>query len=101
MISYRDLLLDELRRRQARNVRYSLRAFARALDMDPSTLSKILRGKRALSMRKAFDLAMRLQLPTDAANAFMGSVMQESQRAKEEAQQSAASAATPFVQAGT
>ena len=82
MFSYRELLLNELRRRQSTNPMYSLRAFARALDMDPSTLSKILRGKRDLSMRKAFDLTLRLQLPADIVNAFLGSVANESKKTK-------------------
>lgn len=83
MFSYRELLLNELRRRQSTNPMYSLRAFARALDMDPSTLSKILRGKRDLSMRKAFDLTLRLQLPAETVNAFLGSVANESKKTKQ------------------
>lgn len=39
-------LQRELIRRVKRNPRYSVRAFSRALDLDPSLLSKILNGRR-------------------------------------------------------
>ncbi len=45
------LLDDEFNRRKARNTRYSRRAFARDLKLDPSHLSKILAGKRLPSDR--------------------------------------------------
>lgn len=41
-------LTQELAARCKRNPKYSLRAFAHALAMDPSTLAKVLTGKRAL-----------------------------------------------------
>src|SRR5688572_12852065 len=55
-----DLLRDELLRRSARNPRYSLRAFARFLDVDPATLSQLLRGERACTERTARRLGLRL-----------------------------------------
>ena len=42
----RDLLQAEHARRRAANARYSLRSFARDLDIDHATLSQILRGHR-------------------------------------------------------
>jgi len=42
-------LQDELRRRKDRNPRYSLRAMATHLQLDPSTLSHILKRKRKLT----------------------------------------------------
>ena len=47
-MSVSTFLHDEFERRRARNARYSLRAFARALEIDHSTLSKMGRGKRAV-----------------------------------------------------
>ena len=44
-----DFLRRELARRQQRNARYSLRAFARDLDCDHATLSQWLRGTRPMS----------------------------------------------------
>jgi len=43
------ILADELARRQRLNPRYSLRAFARSVNLEHSTLSQMLRGKRALT----------------------------------------------------
>jgi uncharacterized protein (TIGR02147 family) len=64
--SFRLLLQDELARRCARNARYSLRSFARALAVDHSTLSQVLRGRRALSARAIERLGRRLGLtPAD------------------------------------
>lgn len=50
--SMRDFLCRELKRRQIANTRYSLRAFARSLDINPSHLSKILRGQIGISEEK-------------------------------------------------
>lgn len=63
MVSFRALLQDEFDRRQARNSRYSLRAFARALGLDHSSLSQILRGLRRLTPRVIRRLGARLQVP--------------------------------------
>jgi hypothetical protein len=43
------ILQEELARRTQRNPRYSLRAFARDLEMDHATLSQLLRNKRTLT----------------------------------------------------
>lgn len=40
------LLSDELLKRQQRNQKYSLRGFARALSLEPSVVSKLMRGQR-------------------------------------------------------
>jgi uncharacterized protein (TIGR02147 family) len=46
-----EFLKEELVRRQTRNPRYSLRAFARALEISPSQLSQMLNGKRAITAK--------------------------------------------------
>ena len=43
----------EFQRRHARNARYSLRAFARSLDVDHATLSQWMRGRRAITRTSA------------------------------------------------
>lgn len=55
-------LQAELVRRCQANPRYSLRAFARALEIDGSVLSKILAGKRTVGPRAARKLVARLSL---------------------------------------
>ena len=55
--------LDELK---SKNPSYSLRAFARKLNVTPSALSEIINGKRRVSEKKAQSLAHHLLLdPTE------------------------------------
>jgi transcriptional regulator with XRE-family HTH domain len=58
------MLGTELARRRARNPRYSLRAFARALGTHHSTLSQILHRRRRLTARAIEQLGARLGLST-------------------------------------
>lgn len=57
MRDYREILINELEKRQLSNSQYSLRAFARDLSLSPSRLSEILRGKQGLSRDRAKDVA--------------------------------------------
>ena len=45
------ILETELARRRRVNPRYSLRAFARSVEMEHSTLSQLLRGKRPMTWK--------------------------------------------------
>lgn len=54
------LLQEELAQARLRNPAYSLRAFARKLDLAPSAVSEILNGKRAISRKMAEKLLERL-----------------------------------------
>jgi uncharacterized protein (TIGR02147 family) len=58
--NYRDILRDQLNVRIKANPRYSLRAFARDLNVAPSRLSEILNGKQGLSKESALKLAKKL-----------------------------------------
>ncbi len=51
-LTFRLWLQRQFTERCKRNARYSLRAFARFLEIDPSSLSQILSGKRSLSRDK-------------------------------------------------
>ena len=57
---YRSILKNEFESRKQKNSKYSLRAFARYLDIDASSLSKILSGKRGLASVQARHIAKRL-----------------------------------------
>jgi hypothetical protein len=61
-VTFRLYLQSEFDRRRAGNPRYSLRAFARALGTDHSTLSQILRARRVLTRRTVRGYASRLRL---------------------------------------
>lgn len=56
------LLKDEFSRRSAANPRYSLRSFAKALDVSPTILSLIMSGKRPLAKKTALKISDRLAL---------------------------------------
>jgi hypothetical protein len=56
----REFLQREFRRRTGRNRRYSLRAFARDLGCDHSTLSQWLRGTRPITVDSIDRLCRRL-----------------------------------------
>jgi uncharacterized protein (TIGR02147 family) len=68
-LDYRGFLLDVFNERQTKNPRYSLRAFARDIDMSHSRLSEVFSGKGGLSLEKAQSISRKLRLtPIKAAN---------------------------------
>lgn len=54
---YRHILKEELATRCRQNARYSLRAFARDIQVAPSRLSEVLNGKQGLSRKAAEQIA--------------------------------------------
>jgi hypothetical protein len=58
----RTILYDELKKRQQRNPRYSIRAFAKSLSTHHSTLTRIVKGGRRLTPRSIQTLGARLKL---------------------------------------
>ena len=67
---FRSFLQDELDKRCKKNPRFSLRAFARTLEVEPSALSKILHGKRALTPKMLLRMASQLGLPEQDIERF-------------------------------
>lgn len=67
---FRQYLEEELARRSQNYPRYSLRAFARHLEVDSSFLSKILNGKRTVTMRTIRMFGERLNLTPDELQRF-------------------------------
>jgi uncharacterized protein (TIGR02147 family) len=66
---FRELLQDELISRCRKNPSYSLRAFAKSLNIGSSSLSKLLHKKRNLSKSMLMKLANRLELdPSSLTN---------------------------------
>jgi plasmid maintenance system antidote protein VapI len=60
-IRLRTILAAEFARRRTRNPRYSLRAFARSVEVEHSTLSQLLRGERAVTWKSIERLARSLR----------------------------------------
>jgi len=68
--SFRLFLQSELARRCARNAQYSLRAFALHLDVDHSTLSQWLRGRRPITARSIETIGAKLSLSAEAIQTY-------------------------------
>jgi uncharacterized protein (TIGR02147 family) len=67
---YRGILQQELLKRLARNAQYSLRAFARDLDLSPGFLSALLGHRKGLSETRAAAVAAKLVLPEHEQKLF-------------------------------
>ncbi len=61
-VTFEDFLKEEFRKRHERNPQYSLRAFARTLGQDASSVCKIFNGKRRVGGNLRKKLADRLKL---------------------------------------
>jgi uncharacterized protein (TIGR02147 family) len=68
---YQKMLSDEFERRKLRNVSYSLRAYARDLEIPAPKLSEYLSGKCGLSRKKAAELASRIRLNAIETEVFI------------------------------
>lgn len=79
-INYRNFLLWELKSRQEKNPLYSMRAFARDLNVRSSRLSEILNGKVGLSEKQAFKLVEKLHLEGEDKKIFIDLVLSVSGR---------------------
>ena len=75
--SFRDILNEEFQRRVGVNHRYSLRAFARDVDVSPAFLSQIIGGKRRLSEDRAEQIADKLSLNRKRRESFLKFVRAE------------------------
>ena len=64
-VAIQKLLHEELTRIRLRNPQYSLRAFARKLQMPPSAVSEVINGKRRVSRKLAEKIADRLMCAPD------------------------------------
>lgn len=79
-VNYLKQLKDEFARRCEANPRYSLRAFAKALQFDIGLLSRILNQKHIPSIKAAHRLVGRLDLSPEEQVQFVNSVAQALQR---------------------
>lgn len=78
---YQKRLKEELAHRCERNPRYSVRSFARALQIDAGALSRILGGKQIPSFKLAQKLIDALDLEQDERRNFLASLA-ETQRSR-------------------
>ena len=66
-----DYLKAQLLLRQARNPRYSLRAFARRLGISPAYVSRVISGKCTLSVQAAHRVIQNMPVPSDEAQLIL------------------------------
>lgn len=76
---FRQLLQSELIRRTRANPKYSLRAFARFLEIQPDYLSKLLLGRRAMTARTIHRLGLRLGLKPQDLEKFDSKISRKHQ----------------------
>lgn len=77
---YRDILLQHFEKKKNRNTRYSLRAFARDLEVPVSRLSDVFSGKKSPSLPMAVHVATKLGLPPLQRDLFVTSVQFEKEK---------------------
>lgn len=75
--SYRDILSQHFHDRTMGNPSYSMRSFARDLEIPPSTLSEVLNGKKGISVERSKALAVKLRLPNWQVDLFCDLVAKE------------------------
>lgn len=80
--SYVPILLQILNERIRANPSYSMRSYARDLNIAPSTLSEILKGKKGISSKKASEIVSALKLPDWQAVYFLNLVALKHSRSK-------------------
>lgn len=68
--NFRQYLQQELIKRCHKNPSYSLRAFAKQLDIEPSFLSKILNNKRSITPKTVRRLGSKLELSIEKLQKF-------------------------------
>lgn len=66
----RHFVRDELELRQSRRPQYSLRAFARDLEISASYLCEFLNGRQGLSKARVFEIGEKLRLSPDQRDHF-------------------------------
>lgn len=71
------ILKEELARRILRNPEYSLRAFAKGLNLDPSLLSKLLKNTRKISPNTAVKIIEKINLSPGEKRVFWDSYIKE------------------------
>lgn len=79
-LNYRKILLNELQKRQFRNPSYSMSAFSRDLNINPSRMSEILNGKVGISEERATSIAEKLKLNAKEQALFIDLVQSEHAR---------------------
>lgn len=74
---YQLKMKDVLSKKQRENSHYSLRAFARDMDIHPGTLAKVINGERSLPIKNAQGVMNKLKLTPTERTLFMESLLRK------------------------
>lgn len=72
-----EMLLKEFNKRKEANPRYSLRAFARFLDMSSATLSRVLANRQEISLAASKKIIKKLKFSEHESLVFVRSIAEE------------------------
>lgn len=78
--SYRKLLVDEFTSRQEKNDSYSVRAFAKSLGVNKTTLAEVLTFRRHLSPKNAQKVFEKLQWQNDVVSMALEEIRKRKRR---------------------
>lgn len=87
--NYRRYFTETFESRSMRNPSYSLRAFARDLDIGTSTLTEVLQGKYGLSKGRIEKVAKALQLSSDQTEHFSDLIARDHGRSEKDREEAA------------
>lgn len=73
---FQSILASDFQSRRDKNPRYSLRAYANFLDINASSLSAIMKGKRSLPINSAHFISEKLKLDNQAQVEFIDTIIQ-------------------------
>jgi len=76
-LNYREFLKNQFDVKRAKNPSYSLRSFARTLDMSPSHLSRVLSGKKQISLHMGVKVSEKLKLKKRENQFFLNLIQLE------------------------
>lgn len=80
MGQFKELLQQEFLRRTAKNSGYSLRAFAKSLEMNHATLSTMLAGKRSITQSTITKLSKKLGLSPQETESYLNPTTNEDRK---------------------
>jgi AraC-like DNA-binding protein len=83
-LDYAHIIKMEFERRRQKESFYSLRTFAQDLELQPSHLSDLFKGKKGLSKKSAAKIAAKIGLKNFAATKFCFLVSAQSGRSTRE-----------------
>ncbi len=81
-VNYRDVIKSEFAKRRMRNGHYSIRSFARDLNIAYSRVNEVMNGKRGLSRKNAHKIARKLGLNEEEKKIFVLNVESQHSRSK-------------------